>query len=150
MKRKVGLLVSGLFAVALFTTALHASGFCFSRFRYLDGRQLVGIAVAEHARYIDEIANEPAERLSAAMLMFLQRHPDCCAVIPDPGVSSMPLQWTAGSSWVRIQYKRRKQDVESPADGEFYDAFVEVGPCGEIFRSVGSREQQTSAKSFLK
>jgi hypothetical protein len=150
MKREIGLLVAGLFAVALLATALRASGFCFSQFRYLNGRELVEIAVSEHARYIDEIANEPPERVSAAMLAFLERHPDCCAVVPDLGFASMPFQWTAGSSWVRVQYRRRKEDVGFPADGEFYDAFVEVGPCGQSFRSVGSREQRTSAKSFVK
>ncbi len=128
---------------------LNASGFCFSKFRYLTEMEFVELGVSGRARYIADFPDGESAGSKEAIRAFVKAHPGCCFISKDEALASGLFQNLIGfkSTWVRVAYTLQKAELDkAPKDGDFYEAFVEVTSCGTITRSIGQRLKEISAK----
>jgi hypothetical protein len=128
--KSIGLILIVTFAVLI----LDLTGFCFVELRYLPNRELFERAIAHQARKMGDYSSTdtPAS--------YLAKHPNCCSV-PEFQPSNSVLDVLLGNrvSYVRLVYRMPQEEIDkNPQAGEFYEAFVEITPCGRTFHAIGT------------
>lgn len=126
-----------LVALLAALACLRATGFCFQQFRYLPKAELYRAAIEHEKRRIAEFGEGTA--LSADG--YLKAHPDCCSIPDQSPFAGSPVWDFIGGTIipVRVRYRLSPADVaRGPNDqNPFYDAYVEVRPCGTTIHSIG-------------
>jgi hypothetical protein len=117
---------------------LYFTGFCFSELRYVEDAEAIERALLYRAREIKEVAATPTREDARA---YIAQHPNCCRIEGSAFfLSSSFLDRLFGfsSTWVRIIHQLTDERAAiSPADGNFYEAYVELDRCGNAVRSTG-------------
>ncbi|MGJ4950463.1 hypothetical protein [Bradyrhizobium sp. HKCCYLS20291] len=115
---------------------LNVTCFCYLQGRYLSTRELFELAIADR---LDDMADlQPGETPAS----YLAKHPNCCS-IPDfqPSNSVANLLLGYKIRYIRVVYRMRPDLIAvSPRDGSFYEAFVEISPCGRVYHKIGMRQ----------
>jgi hypothetical protein len=73
---------------------------------------------------------------------FLRTHPDCCYVVRNSTFGSPVFLDLLGFKIiiVHVAYELSKAEIKrAPQEGDFYEAYVEVTPCGGTIHSIGMR-----------
>jgi hypothetical protein len=129
--------------------ALYLSGFCFSGLRYVSRSELIAQALLERARYIKGM---PAHATRAQALAYLRENPACCRV---EGAnfflanSLLDRVFGLSTTWVRVVYRLTDERAAvSPADGEYYEAFVGISRCGHPVNAIGQRLTEAQFRSL--
>jgi hypothetical protein len=139
------LALTGLF---LLIGVVKFSGFCFRELGYIPDSELIRDAVAYRARYIRQLGEKFSSEETAA---YLKQNPVCCRVdtnfLP---ISPFDKIFGFSAKWVRIVHELPADKVsQSPRDGNFYEAYVRVGCCGQIYESTGMRLTESEAVSII-
>ncbi len=122
----------GILAVSF----LNVTSFCYLKGRYLSNSELFELAIAH--RFDDMADLQPGETPAS----YLARHPNCCS-IPDfqPGNSFANLLLGYKIRYIRVVYRLRPDLIAvSPSEEPFYEAFVEISPCGRTYHKIGMRQ----------
>jgi len=113
---------------------LNLTGFCWLQLRYVPNRELFENAISHQAYKMGDYS------LSDTPASYLAKHPDCCSM-PDFQPTNSLLDVLLGNKirYVRVVYRRLQAEIEQfPREGDFYEAFVEVAPCGKTFHAIGT------------
>jgi hypothetical protein len=120
---------------AVITIALLSlTGFCFVEGRYLSNRELFEKAIAHQSHKIGDYL--PTD----TPVSYLEKHADCCSIPTfQPANSVLNIILGYRIRYVRVVYRRLQAEIDrSPRAGEFYEAFVEVTPCGRTIHAIGT------------
>jgi hypothetical protein len=113
---------------------LNLTGFCYFECRYVPKRELFERAIGYRATKIGDYL--PSDTPSA----YLESHPNCCSIPvfqPENSVLNTLLGYRI--QYVRVVHRRLQEEIDrSPRAGEYYEAFVEVTPCGTPLRAIGT------------
>ena len=128
---------------------LNVSGFCFSEMKYVGDAEFVEQALIYRAGYIKELASDNSRDAIAG---YLKNTPRCCRIEG----SSFPLNSTftdrifgLKTTWVRIIHRLPDDKAAiSPADGAYYEAYVQLNSCGRPVRTTGQRATEKQAQSL--
>jgi hypothetical protein len=123
---------------------LNLSGFCYSHLSYLSSQELYKAAVLDQANKLAGMPEHPGLRDGYA-IGYLRSHPHCCSILRNHVFGSSLFADLFGYKYflVRVVYELSEFQVEAaPKDGKFYEAFVEVAPCGKVIRARGSRLEE--------
>jgi hypothetical protein len=120
----------GVVAIAL----LSLTGFCFLEGRYLSNHELFEKAIAHQSYKIGDYLpkDTPAS--------YLEKHANCCSIPTfQPSNSVLNIIFGYRIRYVRVVYRRVQAEIDRrPKAGEFYEAFVEVTPCGRTIHAIGT------------
>jgi hypothetical protein len=128
---------------------LNVSGFCFSETKYVSDAEFIEQALIYRAGSIKDLAGDNSRD---AIAEYLRNNPRCCRIED----SSFPLSssfidriFGLKSTWVRIIHRLPDEKAAiSPADGAYYEAYVQLDCCGRPVRVTGLRVTETHAKSL--
>lgn len=132
----------------LLATAINISGVCFRELRYISNHELIEKAVAHRARDIKQLNGKPSNDAIAA---YLAQYPNCCRI----ELSFLPISLFDkilgfNAKWVRVVHQLPDEEAaKAPRDGNFYEAYVRVGCCGEIYETTGMRLTEIEATSVI-
>lgn len=145
-------LVGGVGGVIILVAAalllLNVSGFCFSEKRYLADAEFIERALNYQARSIKELAGDDSRD---AIASYLKNSPGCCRIEGSFFMDNTLLDKLFGlkMTWVRIIHRLPDDKAAfSPADGAYYEAYIELDCCGRPIRVTGMRITETQAKSL--
>jgi hypothetical protein len=113
---------------------VNLTGFCYLQLRYVPNRELFERAISHQAYKMGDYS------LSDTPASYLAKHPDCCS-IPDFQPTNSLLDVLLGNRirYVRVVFRRPQAEIDKyPRSGEFYEAFVEVTPCGTTGHAIGT------------
>jgi hypothetical protein len=113
---------------------LNHTGFCYLQGRYVPIRELFEHAIARQASKIGDFS------LTDTPASYLARHPECCS-IPNFQPTNSVLQVILGYRirYIRVVYRMHQAEIDrDPQAGEFYEAYVEVTPCGTTLHAIGT------------
>src|SRR5262249_33161883 len=124
-----------ILVVAFAVLTLDLTGFCFVEWRYLPNRELFERAIVHESRKMGDYSS------SDTPASYLAKHPNCCSV-PEFQPSNSLLDVLLGNrvSYVRVVYRMPQEEIDKdhPQAGKFYEAFVEITPCGRTFHAIGT------------
>jgi hypothetical protein len=126
--------VAAILVMGFAVLMLNLTGFCYLECRYVPKRELFERAIAYRATKIGDYS--PNDTPSAC----LERHPNCCSIpVFQPENSILNILLGYRIKYVRVVHRRLQEEIDrSPRAGEFYEAFVEVAPCGTPLRATGT------------
>jgi hypothetical protein len=114
---------------------LNLTSFCYYR-GYVPQQELFESAILHQASNMGDLS--PGESARS----YLEKHPDCCSMCEWAPPDQSFLNYVLGPKlrYVRVAY-RLKQAVldEYPRGGVYYEAFVEITPCGGMLHRTGMR-----------
>ena len=142
-------LAIGGFAILCAIVGLNVSGFCYREFRYLSSEELFRVAVQSQAGRLEGMPDDPSLQAAYAA-EFVAAHPDCCSIDRSSPFGSSVFADLFGFKLflVRVQYRLSSAQVAAaPRDGQFYEALVEVTPCGRAGHSIGQRLEKLPESS---
>jgi hypothetical protein len=119
---------------------LNTTAFCYPKGRYLSNRELFEIAISHEARSIGDYSS------SDTPASWLAKHPNCCS-IPDFQPTNSLLNYVIGFRirYVRVVYRMPQAEIDKyPRAGDFYEAFVEVTPCGTTIHRIGTTQDDAN------
>ena len=126
----VAFILAGGFAILM----LNLTGFCYLECRYVPKRELFERAIAFRATKIGDYSSNDTPSA------YLEKHPNCCSIpVFQPENSVLNILAGYRIQYVRVVHRRLQEEIDrSPRAGEFYEAFVEVTPCGTPLRAIGT------------
>ena len=144
------MLVGGVSAAVATLVLLNVSGFCFSQKRYIGDAEFIERALIYRARSIKELAGDDSRD---AVASYLKNRPGCCRIEDDSFFASdntlLDRIFGLKMTWVRIIHRLPDDKAAmSPADGAYYEAYIELNCCGRPIRVTGMRITETQAKSL--
>jgi hypothetical protein len=135
MKRAA--IIGGVVALVAAVATLNGTGFCYSRLGYLTSEELYEAAISHQADRLRELAEDGSRAID-----YVRSHPGCCAVSHGTPFASSLVQDLLGFKiiLVHVAYQLSKAEIaRAPQEGDFYEAYVEVKPCGGTIHSIGQR-----------
>jgi hypothetical protein len=130
--KSIALVVLGFIVIGI----LNATSFCYLKGRHLSNGELFEAAISHEARDIGDYSSidTPAS--------YLERHPNCCSIpVFQPTKSLLNFLLGCEIRYVRVVYRRPQAAIDkSPQAGDFYEAFVEVTPCGTTLHRIGTTQ----------
>jgi len=145
-KRRVALVV--LAAVGILVL-LNVTGFCISQMRYVSDSEFIDRALVYRAGSIKELSKDKSRE---AVQDYRKNNPRCCRVEgSQSGFNSSFINDILGfrSTWVRIIHRLTDEAAAvRPADGSFYEAYIEFDCCGRPIRVTGERVTESQANSL--
>ncbi|WGS18365.1 MULTISPECIES: hypothetical protein [unclassified Bradyrhizobium] len=121
---------------------LNVTSFCYHR-GYASQQELFENAILHQASNMGDLS--PGESAHA----YLSKHPDCCSVCEWAPPSQSFLDTILGNKlrYVRVAYRLKQAELDQyPKGGDFYEALVEVTPCGRTLHRIGMRVEERSGR----
>jgi hypothetical protein len=123
---------------------LNVSGFCFSKMEYVNDAEFIEQALIHRAGSIKDLAGDNSRDAIAG---YLKNIPRCCRIddsLFPLNSSFMDRIFGLKTTWVRIIHRLPDDKAAiSPADGAYYEAYVQLDCCGRPVRVT-----ETHAKSL--
>jgi hypothetical protein len=117
---------------------LNATSFCYYR-GYVPQQELFESAIRHQASNMGDLS--PGETPHA----YLEKYPDCCSMcewVP-PDQSFLNTVLGCRIRYVRVAYRMKQAEFDQfPKEGAYYEAFVEIAPCGTTLHRTGMRVDQ--------
>jgi hypothetical protein len=122
--------VIGVIVVSL----LNLTGFCFLEGRYLSNREVFELAIAHQANKIGDYSQDDTPQ------SYLAKHANCCSIpVFQPENSFLNIILGYRVRYVRVVYRRPQAEIDrNPKSGDFYEAYVEITPCGRTIHAIGT------------
>ncbi|WGT65758.1 hypothetical protein [Variovorax paradoxus] len=109
------------------------SGFCVSKMRYLDDRELIESAI-RHELFQMNLETNPE-----AIASFLQANKSCCGVDRHPDWRRTWFDTLTGFNYAEVTLNFEKKQTEaSQGMRRFYKSLVAVDACGPALKSIGT------------
>ena len=123
-------MVIGVVVVGL----LDLTGFCFLEGRHLSNREVFELAIAHQANNIGDYSQDDTPR------SYLAKHANCCSIpVFQPTNSFLNIILGNRIRYVRVVYRRPQAEIDRhPKSGDFYEAYVEITPCGRTIHAIGT------------
>lgn len=120
---------------------LNATSFCYYRVQYVSQQELFENAIRHQAYDMGDLS--PGETAHA----YIEKHPDCCSVCERTPLDQSGLDFLLGNTlrYVRVAYRVKQTELDQyPKGGDYYEALVEVSPCGSTLHRIGIRVDKRS------
>ncbi|UVH55101.1 hypothetical protein NWF24_19915 [Variovorax paradoxus] len=139
MKKKISASIVVVASAALLVACswgywrLMDSGYCVSKMRYLDDRELIESAIRH------EIFQMNIEANPEAIARFLQANETCCGVDRHPDWRRTWVDTLTGFNYAEVTLNFEKKQTEvSQGARRFYKSLVAVDACGPALKSIGT------------
>lgn len=130
----LGLLGISLYASYTLLTS-DPPGYCAEQKRFLSDEEFIEIAVRNEASGGMMKINGS----DASIVSFHAQHPDCCRVYRETQ-SFIEKILNAYVVEVVMYYEVNEREFNTwPNEGEYYESYTEIGACGRVYGSMGTR-----------
>jgi hypothetical protein len=129
-------LIGAALIVLVTAVSLNATAFCYSRGRYISQQERFENAILHQASEMGDFYPGETARF------YLERHPDCCSICERVPPDQSFLNYILGYKlrYFRVAYPLKQAQLDQfPKGGVYYEAFVEITPCGGTLHSTGMR-----------
>ena len=112
---------------------LNMTSFCYPRWCYLSSQELFEHAIAHQSW---KMGDYPPGETPAS---YLAKHSNCCSISDfQPQNSWLNLLFGYKIRYIRVVYRLPQDRIDQfPRDGDFYEAYVEIAPCGRTYHAIG-------------